>query len=250
MNRVSDKVTIITGATSGIGRAAAELFAREGALLVLAGRRQDRGEQLTESLRSKGADVDFVQTDISEPLEIDRLVKFALDKYGRIDILVNNAGYGGKNSYLAHEFDDQVREKYFKTNVYGTMNLCRAVLPGMVERGCGSIVNTASIGSELAVPMNSIYAATKGAIRQLTKTIAVEYAPMGIRCNAVCPGLTRTEMIPDDSGDIEKAVLPTIPMHRIGQPEEIAAGILFLASDEASFITGHMLLIDGGQSCN
>lgn len=247
MERFKDKVVIVTGATSGIGRAAAGQFAREGALLIIAGRRVERGEALVKELREQGETVDFVACDVSKQEDTDALVNFAIEKYGRIDVLCNNAGYGGHEHYLTHEYDDAVCKKYFETNVYSTLHLCRAVIPHMLERGAGSIVNTSSLTADLAVPFDSLYGATKGAIQSFTRTIAVEYGKSGIRCNCVLPGLTRTEMIPDGS-EIENMVADMIPLGRIGTADEVAAGILFLASDEAGFCTGVSLRIDGGQA--
>lgn len=247
VGKFDGKVVVVTGATSGIGLAAAEQFASEGATLVLAGRRQERGDELVAKLADRGAEASFVRTDVCQQADIDNLADFALEKYGRIDVLCNNAGYGGREHYLVHEYTDETCEKYFASNVFSTMRLCRKVLPSMVAQGTGSIVNTSSLAAELAVPFDSCYGATKGAIRSFTRTVAVEYAKHGIRCNCVLPGLTRTEMIPEGS-PIEDMVKETIPLGRAAQPEEIAAAILFLASDDASFCTGVSLLVDGGQS--
>lgn len=250
MNRIEGKIAIVTGATSGIGEATARLFAQEGTTVILAARSVDKGNKIVDEIQADGGKAMFVKCDIGSKEDTDNLVQTVISNFGRIDILVNNAALGGGSSYMMHEFDEERRNKTFEVNVYGMMNLSKAVIPYMLEDNKGSIVNVASIGAELAVPMDSIYAATKGAIRQLTKTMAVEYADLGIRVNAVLPGLTRTGMIPEGDSEFEESILPTIPMKRIAMPIEIANGILFLASDEASFCTGMTMIMDGGQSCN
>ncbi len=244
---VRGKVALITGATSGIGRATAEIFARDGAILVVAGRRQAAGDELVRDLAQAGAQAMFVATDIARQDDIDNLVEKAIERFGRIDILVNNAGYGGREHYLTHEYQDETCDKYISTNLLGTLRMCRAVIPHMLAIGGGSIVNTSSLAAHLAVPYDSIYGATKAAIQDLTRTIAVEYGKRGIRCNCVLPGLTRTEMIPEGSG-IEEMVKNTVPLGRAATPDEIGECILFLASERASFCTGASLIADGGQA--
>lgn len=246
MGRFDGKVVVITGATSGIGRAAALQFAREGARLVVAGRRQDRGDQVVAEIKGVRAEALFVRADVASQADVDALVAQAIDRYGRIDVLCNNAGYGGHEHYLTHEYTDEVCERYFQTNIFATLRMCRATIPHMLAQGGGAIVNTSSLAAELAVPFDSLYGATKAAIQSVTRTIAVEYAKDGIRCNCVLPGVTRTEMIPQGSG-IEAMVANTIPLGRAGSADEVAAGIVFLASDEAGFCTGTSLRIDGGQ---
>jgi len=250
VNRLDGKTAIVTGASSGIGEATARLFAQEGSTVILAARSVEKGNKIAAEINAQGGKALFIKCDIGEEADTDNLVRAVIEKYGKIDILVNNAAAGGGPGYLTHEFDKERRDYSFRVNVFGTMSLSKAVIPHMLRAKKGSIVNVASIGAELAVPRDSIYAATKGAIRQLTKTMAVEYAASGIRVNAVLPGLTRTGMIPEGGSDLEKRILPKIPMGRIAQPVEIAYGILFLASDEASFCTGMTMVMDGGETCN
>lgn len=246
MDRLKDKVCILTGTTSGIGKAAAELFAKEGASVVMAARRKERGEKMQKELQEQGYDAWFVETDISKQEDIDRVVDFTIEKYGRVDVLVNNAALGGKAGYYAHEYTDEMLQKYVDTNLLGAMRMIRKAVPYMLEQGKGSIVNVASVAAELGVHTDCLYGATKGALRQYTRAIAVDYAKKGVRCNVVLPGLTKTEM----SGDVKDGILPNIPIGRMAWPEEIANGILFLASDEASFCVGLSMIIDGGEVLN
>jgi len=246
MDRLKDKVCIITGTNSGIGRAAAYLFCAEGAKVVMAGRREERGREIEADLRSKGYEADFVRTDISKEEDINALVDFTVQKYGRIDVLVNNAAKGGHLHYMAHELTDETMYAFIETNLLGAVRLVRRVAPYMLERKKGSIVNVASVAAELGVHEDCMYGATKGAIRQYTKAVAVDYAKLGVRVNCVLPGLTKTEM----SGEVSDDIMPNVPIGRMAQPEEIANGILFLASDEASFCVGMSMIIDGGETIN
>lgn len=246
MNRLKDKICIVTGTSSGIGRATACMFAEEGATVIMAARRRERGEALEKELKEKGFSAWYVETDISKQCDIDRVVDFTIEKFGRVDVLVNNAAIGGKAGYFAHEYTDENFQKYIDTNLLGAMRLIRKTAPYMLEQKKGSIVNVASVAAELGVHNDCLYGTTKGALRQYTRAIAVDYAKYGIRVNCVLPGLTKTEM----SGDVKDGILPNIPIGRMAQPEEIAAGILFLASDEASFCVGLSLIIDGGEVLN
>jgi NAD(P)-dependent dehydrogenase (short-subunit alcohol dehydrogenase family) len=242
--RLNDKVAIVTGATSGIGRATALLFAAEGAKVVATGRRAEQGASLVEEIRKAGGEATFVQADATKADDLARLVDTAVKTYGRIDILINNAGVLKTFNFLemdeARDFDP-----VFETNVRSYFRLTRLVLPHMLAARKGAIVNIASIASEIAVPFHASYCASKGAIKQFTKAIALEYATSGIRVNAVLPGLTTSDMVPEGS-DFEKMVISTVPMGRAAKAMEIATGILFLASDEASFCTGTTLVMDGG----
>ena len=243
-NRLEGKVAIVTGATSGIGEAVVKLFAAEGAKVVFAARRLEKGQALEEALRAEGGQVSFVQTDVTNNDDLKNLVAKTLEIYGCIDILINNAGtlrnYESENMDIEKDYDNVMN-----TNVKSYFILTKEVIPHMLEKGKGSIVNTASVGAEIAVPFHASYAASKGAVRQFTKSLAVEYATRGIRVNCVMPGLTTSEMVPV-GGDFEAGVLPSVPVARAAMPEEIATGFLFLASDEASYVTGASLVIDGG----
>ena len=248
MGRLDNKIAVVTGATSGIGKATAQLFAEEGATVVMAARREDRGQAMADELKAAGHEALFVKTDVSSDADCRNLIEKAVEAYGRVDILVNVSGTTGNGFHLLHESDDEERDRLFNVNVNSVIYTCRAAIPYMLEQGGGSIVNVASVSAVVASPMNSLYSASKGAVKMLTISMAADYAQTGVRINGVCPGLTRTEMVPADDDSFEKMVLPNIPQHRLADPREIAYGILFLASDEASFCTGHMLVIDGGES--
>ncbi len=244
--RLEGKVAIITGTTSGIGRATAVLFAKEGAQVVAAGRRENLGKELVDEIKGNGGKAVFVKTDVTINADLKKLVKTAIDLHGRIDILVNNAGIGRVFNFIemdeARDFDD-----VFNTNVKSYFMLSKEVLPYMLERKKGSIVNLGSVASEVGIPMHVSYCASKGAVRQFTRSLAVELAKTGVRVNAVLPGATLSGMS-QAGGDFEEMIKAVQPMGRIASPEEIAPAILFLASDEASFCTGTLLTIDGGDT--
>ena len=245
--RLHDKVVIITGATAGIGKATAVLFAREGAKVVLAGRRDSLGLDLVAQIERDGGQATFVRTDVTVKDDIKKLVQTAINTYGRIDVLVNNAGM--LRTYKFEEMDEVLHyDDIFNTNVKSCFMLTHEVIPYMLKQGKGAIVNVASIAAEVGTPFHASYAASKGAIRQFTKSLAGEYAKSGIRVNAVLPGLTTSEMVPVGS-DFEKDALAIVPMGRAAVPAEIAPGLLFFASDESSFCTGATLAIDGGATC-
>lgn len=241
----SDKTVLLTGATSGIGAAIAQAFAKRGADLLLTGRRP-----LAQELSGGGRAV-FMAADITDPKAGDRLVAEAIDRFGKLDILVNNAGILFRGDALACTDDEW--ERIFATNVTAAFRLSRAALRVMQPRRSGVIVNIASdwglVGARNAVA----YGASKGALVQLTRSMALDHARDGIRVNAVCPGDTDTRML--DSAiagtDREQRLAElgaAIPLGRVGRPEEIAHAVCYLSSDEASFITGATLAIDGGNS--
>lgn len=242
--RLTNKVAIITGATSGIGRTTAVLFVREGAKVVFAGLREKTGQELEAELRSMGGDALFVQTDVSKTEDLQYLVNAAVERHGRIDILVNNAG---AVSTSAPAVFDELRdyEEIFNVNVKSYLVMCREVLPHMIRQQKGSIINTSSVGGELSVPGITSYAASRGAIKAFTRSLAGEYADQGIRVNSIMPGLTITDMTSEENSYLSHAVT-SVPMGRAASPEEIAWGFVFFASDESSFCTGSNLIIDGG----
>ncbi|BDZ71144.1 SDR family NAD(P)-dependent oxidoreductase [Methanobacterium petrolearium] len=242
--KLDGKVAIITGATSGIGRATTELFAEEGAKVVFGARREEMGKQFEEDLKKKGFDAKFVRTDVAKEEDLKNLVQTTLDTYGQIDILYNNAGIS-RPPIPCHEMDmEKDYDFLFDVNLRSYFVLTKLVIPHMLKNGKGSVVNTASVAAEIGVPMCSTYAAVKGGIKQMTKSLAAEYATQGIRFNSVFPGTVQTDLLPE--GDAIKEIISTIPMKRLGTVDEIAQGVLFLASDDASYCTGTMLVIDGG----
>ncbi len=241
--RLNHKTAIITGGATGIGLACARLFTQEGARVAIFGRRQDRLDQAKKEI---GDAVLAVQGDITLTQDTERLVATTVAELGTVDILINNAGTftGGP----VHEIDDAAWEQVFNINMTGVFQLTRRVLPQMIEQGSGSIIHISSILGMIAVPQAAAYNASKGAVNQFSKSIAVEYGGQGIRSNAVCPGMIETEMTEELRKDAALMAewKKGYPLGRFGKPEEVAQACLFLASDESAFITGATLPIDGG----
>lgn len=246
---VAGRVALVTGAGSGIGRAIAQLLAREGAVVAAAGRRR---ETLAETARQADGEVVPVTIDVTDEASVRRGVDEVLGRFGHLDILVNNAGIGTTKSVVEVEPDEW--ERVFAVNVRGVYLCTRAVLPAMLERRTGAIVNVASALGLVGVPKRAAYAASKGAVIALTKQVAVEYAPAGIRCNCVCPGTVATEWVDrllaasEAPEDARHVLQQRHPLGRLATPWEVARAVVYLASDAAGFVTGSALVIDGGQS--
>ena len=244
--RLAGKTAIVTGATEGIGAAVSRLFAREGARLVLVARRSEPGEALAAELGSEGAV--FVAGDVGRP-ETARAAVEAAGRFGPLDVLVNNAGLDLSGDLL--EMSEEDARRVLDVNVFGALFMLQAAAAAMRGRG-GSIVNLSSRTASVGVPGMAVYGASKGALLALTRAAAIELAPLGIRVNAVAPGLTETPLVKawiDEQADpsaFRAEAAATIPQGRFGEPEEVAAAVLFLASDEARHITGVSLPIDGG----
>lgn len=238
---------LITGALTGIGRATALAFAREGARLIVSGRRDAEGRALAEELRALGAEAEFVRADVRNEEEISALVQAAVNRFGRLDIAVNNAGIEG----LLAPVSEQSRENYsstFDTNVLGVLLSLKHEMRVMQAQSFGSIVNISSVAGHVGMAGASVYVASKHAVEGLSKSAALEGAPYGIRVNAVAPGPIQTDMldrfIGDEAGKAQ--FLATLPIARAGKPEEIAQTIIFVAGDKAPFITGQSITVDGG----
>ena len=242
-------VVLITGALTGIARATALAYAQKGARLVVSGRHDDAGAELVAQLRAAGAEAEFVRADVRHDDDVRNLVDQTVVRFGRLDIAINAAGTEGKPGPAT----DQTAESYaatFDTNVLGTVLSIKHELRVMQAQGSGSIVNISSTFGHEGGAGASIYAASKHAVEGLTKSVALEAGAYGVRVNAIAPGPIDTGMLDRFTGGADgKAYLATLnPQKRIGQPDEVARAIIFVASDEASFVTGHIMSVDGGKS--
>jgi NAD(P)-dependent dehydrogenase (short-subunit alcohol dehydrogenase family) len=242
-------VVLITGALTGIGRAAAAAFAKTGAKVVVAGRHDEAGKALANELRSFGSEAEFVNADVRKEDEVRALVDKTIARFGRLDVAVNNAGTEGQRGQIT----EQTAETYaaiFDTNVLGVVLSMKHEVRVMRAQGSGNIINISSTYGHEGAAGASIYVGAKHAVEGITKSVALELAKSGIRVNAVAPGPTDTGMLTRFTGTPENkaALVTTVPMGRLGLPEELANAIVFIASDEASFITGHVLNVDGGKS--
>lgn len=254
--RLKDKTAIITGATSGIGKATALLFAEEGASVVVTGRRTELGKAVEAECRQRGARCIFVEADHTKPEDCQRVVDAAIKEFGRVDILFNNAGIVTNGT--ADTMPEEVWNDTLAINVTAVWRMCKLVIPHMKKQGGGVIVNNGSDWSVVAGKNALPYVTSKGAVGLMTKAMALDYARENIRVNAVCPGDTLVERWMEkgyfensEPVILEQAVKESsayIPMGRFGRPEEIAGAVLFLASDDSSFVTGHLLLVDGGNT--
>jgi NAD(P)-dependent dehydrogenase (short-subunit alcohol dehydrogenase family) len=246
---MSDQVVLITGALTGIGRAAAIIFAQEGARIVVSGRRDKEGQALVAELQGLGAEAIFVLTDVHKDEDVRNLVDQTVKRFGRLDVAVNNAGTEGTPGPVT----EQTAETYaatFDTNVLGTLLSMKHEMRVMLAQRSGSIVNVSSTYGHTGAAGASVYAASKHAVEGLTKSAALEAAASGVRVNLVAPGPIDTGMLNRFTGTAERkaSLTATVPLNRVGRPEEIAETIKFLASDKASFITGASYSVDGGKA--
>jgi len=240
------KVIIVTGASSGIGRAAAIMFAKRGGKVVCAARRVNKLEETVKMIKDAGGEGMFVQTDVKIAAQVENLVKKTVEKYGRLDIAFNNAGKGGIFQSLTDETEEQFYDQ-MDTNLKGVWLCMRYEIPEIIKQGGGAIINNSSITGLRALRKLSAYSASKFGVVGLTNAAAKEFAPHNIRIVAICPAWTRTEMTPEFTVDPERKAKTerTIPLRRIAEPEEIAELACFLASDKASFIAGGAIAISG-----
>jgi NAD(P)-dependent dehydrogenase (short-subunit alcohol dehydrogenase family) len=246
---VNNPVVLVTGGLSGIGRAAAVAFAKKGAKVVVAGRRDDAGKALVKELRSLGSEAEFINADVRKEEDVRALVDKTVARFGRLDVAVNNAGTEGKGGRIT----EQTAESYaatFDTDVLGVVLSMKHEVRAMQAQGSGNIINISSTYGHEGAAGASIYVGAKHAVEGITKSVALELAKSGIRVNAIAPGPTDTGMLTRFTGTPENkaALVTTVPMGRLGLPEELANAIVFVASDEASFITGHVLNVDGGKT--
>jgi NAD(P)-dependent dehydrogenase (short-subunit alcohol dehydrogenase family) len=245
----ANKVVLITGGTSGIGKATAIAFANAGAKVVLTGRREKEGKEVAAEITKPGGIAAFIQADVSKDADVKRAVDFVLSTHGRLDVAFNNAGVEIVGA-LEQVTEEQYR-RTFDINVWGVLNSMKHEIAAMLKTGGGAIVNTSSVAGRIGLPQASVYVATKHAVEGLTKAAAVEFGKQAIRVNAVAPGTIETEMIDrmdDKEGNVRKWLLSLHPVARFGTAEEIAAAVLYLASDAAKFTTGAILAVDGGRT--
>jgi NAD(P)-dependent dehydrogenase (short-subunit alcohol dehydrogenase family) len=251
MTSMSGRVALVTGASSGIGRATAEAFAAKGAKVALAARREDELAGLVSEIKSRGGAATFVRTDVSVAKDVERMVKHAIETFGRLDYAVNNAGIEGQWAGITDLAEDEW-DRVLDINLKGAFLCMKHEAKAMLDCGHGgAIVNVGSINSFLGFQTGSAYVASKHGLIGLTTSVSAELAPQGIRVNLVCPGFVDTPMHRRARGILgdelyDKGVLPSVHLRRAGRPEEIARSILFLCSDEASYITGTTLTPDGG----
>src|SRR6202163_2015438 len=248
---MSSPVVLITGALAGIGRATALAFAREGARLIVSGRRDDVGAALERELRELGAEAHFVRADVRNEDDVRALVDKAIERFGRLDVAVNNAGTEGKPGPLI----EQSAESYaatFETNVLGTILSLKHEMRVMLAQGRGSIVNLSSTMGSRGAAGASMYVASKHAVEGLTKSAALEGAAAGVRVNAVAPGPVETALLARFTGNADRkaGVIAGVPAKRVGRPEEIAQTIVFLASDKVDYMTGQIIGVNGGKTAS
>jgi NAD(P)-dependent dehydrogenase (short-subunit alcohol dehydrogenase family) len=254
MNRLLNKVALITGGTSGIGEATAKVFAAEGAKVAITGRRRQHGEAVVTQIKQSGGEALYIEADVVRAQDCRFSIDQAIEAFDRIDILFNNAGIAAQGTLENTSEADW--DRTFEVNVKGVYLMTKSIIPVMRRQGGGVIINNASDWGIVGGPGYAAYSATKGAVVQMTRTVALEVARENIRVNAICPGDTfverwRTDKRRNSSGDMDarlREMGEEMPMGRVGTAEEIAKSVLFLASDDSSFMTGAMLIVDGGNT--
>ena len=245
---LSGKVVIITGSARGIGRACAERFAREGAKIVVADTDQDRGQQTAAALSEGGTEALFVACDVGDSVQVSALIAASVDAFGAVDVLVNSAGILQNSDFL--DVTEQDFDQIIRVNLKGPLLVGQAFARQLIVQGRGgTIVNLSSVGAVLAAPFQAAYNISKGGVAQLTRVMALSLAPHGIRVNAIGPGTIGTEMTNELLADeaLRRQILSRTPLGRVGEPAEVAAIAVFLASEEASYITGQTIYCDGGR---
>ncbi|MDA2920903.1 SDR family oxidoreductase [Desulfobacterota bacterium AH_259_B03_O07] len=245
-----DKVVLITGGSMGLGKASALLLAKEGAKVVITGRTEKTLKEVVDEAKKEGLEIEYIVSDVSNEDDCKAAIDYTINKHGRIDILFNNAGF--LHMATTHETPTEIWDKTFDINVKGTYLMSKYTIPHMLEQGKGCIVNNSSVLGLKAVPGVVAYNSSKGAVTQLTRSMALEYADKGIRVNAICPGTIVTPLIEglfdsmEDRNAAEELFKSFHPIGRLGKPEEIAHAVSFLCDDNVEFMTGNMLSVDGG----
>ncbi|HZG17846.1 MAG TPA: glucose 1-dehydrogenase [Candidatus Bathyarchaeia archaeon] len=249
--RLQGKVALITGAGSGIGKSTALLFAQEGAQVIVNDRQEEAGKETVQEIAESGGEALFLQADVTDAAQVERMVQQALEQCRKIDVLFNNAGISGVGAL--HETSEELWDKVVNVNIKGVFLPSKSVLPHMMERRQGSIINMSSCIAEIGLMKRAVYSATKGAVLALTKSMQVDYAPYQIRVNALLPGTILTPFVEDylrKSYDDPEEALNQLRKRQLsgdlGRPEDVAKAALFLASDDSSFMMGSPLYIDGG----
>lgn len=251
--QLDGKVALVTGGASGIGRATALTFAREGAKLVIADMQEDCGRQTAHMISENGGEATFVQVDVTNATAVEAMIATTVETYGRLDCAYNNAGIsgtgiGGAQRALTADYPEERWHQVLAINLTGVWLCMKYELQHMLTQGGGAIVNTASVAGLIGLPSASAYVASKHGVVGLTKTAALEYAKHGIRVNCVCPGYIQTPMTAPGMQDSDRMALmiASEPIGRMGNPEEVAETVTWLCSDAASFVTGHAMTVDGG----
>jgi 3-hydroxybutyrate dehydrogenase len=244
------KVALVTGGSSGIGRATALTFAREGAKLVIADMNEDGGQQTVHMITENGGEATFVRVDVANATEVAAMISKAVETYGRLDCAHNNAGVTQRAYPSTAEFPEDDWHRVLAINLTGVWLCMKYEIPQMLRQGSGAIVNTASVAGLVGLAGRSAYVASKHGVVGITRTAALEYAKAGIRVNCVCPGYIRTPMVAyvlqHEGRQLEEQMVAREPIGRLGTPEEIAETVVWLCSDAASFVTGHTMTVDGG----
>ena len=242
MKRLQGKVAIVTGSTSGIGEATARMFAEEGAKVVIAGRRQEKGEKIAAEILKAGGEAIFIQTDMTNEDDIKKLIDSSIEAFGKIDILINNAGRIIEKPFVELTREDW--DQFVILDAYSYFRMMQLVLPHMEKQGSGNIVNVTSLAAVSVMPTHALYSFVKAGVTHMSKVVAAEYADKGIRVNCLLPGVVYTEMIADNPNTPHMEKI--IPMGRMSTSEEQAKSILFLASEDSSYMTGTSMVADGG----